>query len=347
MELEKFGNKKNIKSIVILSVSFVASILAYYFKELISEPWNLILLNMSVSVFTASGLYFLLDFTFITELTEATHKAYQRTLYAPQSLETSLTREFRETALKNSMRKTIGDKKISDEVYNYIDLVSDSFKSGVIKGYDEKTILEEIDGTCYGKIHKKVTYRRRNFPKKLIFECKIIKDKKEAALFTRKTETEKSWIFLPERNSSELPEDAFVISNLRFREEFNETVHPAVNKVGANYIRYTFEVPDDVFNDENFVPIFYDIDVKQNFNVGFYSFGSALPIKGLRLKVVHKSPEKFLYPVITGITSSDFPRVINDSENAAKENSKIIKMEDDHWFLPTSQLVFSWGQTTK
>lgn len=331
LDFKQIKSKLNYKVIILILVSLVLST-TLSTDTSIAEPYKSILLNLSNSLFVAAILYFVVELNLTSELYENIKDVYQDVLFDAKSLNSSLSKDFTDKALRNSLEKTLGNEQISEGILLYIRNVAEIYDKGYLEDYDETTHIEiDPEDENYYILNKSVSYCRYNLPNKLIFQCKLEEGTEKGEQFIHTYDSEISWSFLKHSGATKLPINSFIVSNV----ELDGSPIKLNLEESDKLIKYSFNLPRSSIGKSG--KLKFLIKVKQAKQGGFYSVATRFPIKNMKIDFEAESNTNIdeVYAITHGAIST-----ANVEIRDLKNCRKAIRIYG--WSLPFSESIFSW-----
>lgn len=288
--------------------------------------------NFGLAFLSAILVYKFIELWVDNEYRELRIKEYRSTLLHKDSI----TEILKEGAVEDILEACLGilfkDRNVAMGVRRLLKRYSDEIPL-TIENYRESVILSSHDKKYY-KLKMVVSFYKSFFPSTLTFRCKLAGNEESGRPVIMDRTKEQSWYFLNHPSDTTLPENAYVVSNLRIKDQVIEAVTNETRK-SDHVIEYIFRIPDELAGKSEKLKIKFEMEVLQSRTGGFYSTTSIGSTKNIHLNFSSEIESK-IHVVTQGISCIHEPDIV--------EHDKNVELSIEDWVFPNSTVVFSWQE---
>ncbi len=333
---EKFDKKRKqiLKVSHALAFSIIVPCLFFIFLPVLVHDNKLVdvLSDLGLAFLAAALVYKLIELWVDKEYRELRIQEYRETLIHRDVITGILKDEAVEDILEACLRVLFADKNVACGVRGLLKHYSS--KLPMSESSHREVITVSVFDERYYKISRVVSYCRSYLPSVITFRCILTLSSEEhrKVILDRKTD---SWLFLNHSGDDVLPDEAFIVSNLKVDSVSAELLTSKTEK-SPTEIEFLFRVPDSIVGKETPSKIKFEMEVLQSREFGFVGYVNSVPVKDV--SITFKSELGVPFCVISeGMSCIGDPDIIQDDHSAH------ISVES--WLFPSSNVVFSWSES--
>jgi len=288
--------------------------------------------NLGLALLSALLVYKFIELWVDKEYRELRIQEFRSTLLHKDSIENILKKGAVEDILEACLRILFNDNNVAAGIRGLLKRYSGEVPLSIYNHWESIT-LTDFDEKYY-KLKRVVSFKKNLIPITITFRCKFAyscEDDRSIALDRTK---EDSWIFLHHPSDSSLPQDAYVVSNVRVADQPIEPIN-LKPRVSNQEIEYIFRIPDEYAGKKELKKIKFEMNVLQSKTGGFYQFVNTGLTKGVHLSFQNELEQK-IHVMTEGVSC------INEPDIVPHGNGYEIAIED--WVFANSVVLFAWSE---